>query len=183
MIKLSKIILASTSPRRKELLAEITEFIPMSPNLDEEGIQVEDPVIFVLVSAYLKARSIFVDHPEAKVIGADTVVVLDGKILGKPHSREEAFQYLKSLSGRSHQVLTSYAVLSSEEKLVNLCTSEVRFKSLTNEEIETYLDTGEYADKAGAYAIQGEGRALIEGYEGSLTNIIGLPIKEIEALL
>lgn len=183
MIKLSNVILASTSPRRRELLGEITDFVPISPKLDEETIEIDDPKIYVLVSAYLKARSIFKDHPEAKVIGADTVVVLDNKILEKPHSREKAFQYLNSLSGRSHHVLTGYAVLSPEEKIVNVCTSEVKFKSLSQDEINAYLDTEEYVDKAGAYAIQGEGRALIESYEGSLTNIIGLPVEEIEELI
>ncbi len=179
MIKLSKIILASTSPRRKELLAEITTFEAVSPKLDESTIELDDPKIFVLVSAYLKAWSIFKDHPEDKVIGADTVVVLNNKILGKPHSREEAFEYLRKLSGKTHQVLTGYSVLSPDCKVVNVCSSDVTFKNLTDEDIENYLNTGEYTDKAGAYAIQGEGSALIESYEGSLKNIIGLPVEDL----
>jgi len=183
VIKLSKIILASTSPRRKELLGEETEFVSINPKLDENKIEIDNPKVLVLVSAYLKAWSVFKDHPDDTVIGADTVVVLENRILGKPHSRDEAFDYLRQLSGKTHYVLTGYAVLNSEHKIVNVCKSDVTFKTLSDEDIQKYLNTGEYTDKAGAYAIQGEGRALIESYHGSLKNIIGLPVEEIKSLI
>ncbi|MCD1146908.1 Maf family protein [Peptoniphilus sp. KCTC 25270] len=179
---MKEIILASTSPRRKELLKRcVEEFQIQAPKFNEEEIQCLDPRICAMASAYGKAYSIFSEEQEKIVIGSDTIVVYEDKILGKPKNREEAKEMLRLLSGRTHRVISGIAIFSKEDKVVDCVETLVTFYSLTEEEVEAYLDTGEYIDKAGAYGIQGYGEKLVKGYTGELENVIGLPIAYIKS--
>lgn len=178
---MKEIILASTSPRRVELLKKIEKsFKVIKPNFDEGKITTSDPYIFAMAAAYNKANSIFKDNTESLVIGSDTLISLEGKILGKPKSRDDARKMLGMLSDKNHCVISGISILSNEYKVVNYVVSEIKFKALSVGEIESYLDTEEYIGKAGSYAIQGYGSKLVEYYKGELDNIIGLPTKYLE---
>jgi septum formation protein len=178
-----RIILASGSPRRVELLARITPNFLVAQSAVEERASgsPEEQVVFL---ARAKARDVARKH-KGLVIGADTIVVLDGEILGKPSSREEAWSMLGRLSGREHVVLTGLYLLSTEDKRDAEAFERtlVRFRTLGDGEIEAYLDSGEYADKAGAYAIQGRGALLVEGITGDFFNVMGLPLVRLYLLL
>ena len=177
---MAEIILASASPRRKELLetaglsftvkvAEVEEII-------EENMSA-DAVVRSL--ALQKAAAVAKDNADAVVIGADTVVVLDGEILGKPKSKENAVELLMKLSGRSHTVYTGVAMIQGE-KIKNFSeATEVEFYSLSEEEIEAYVATEEPMDKAGAYGIQGRGCVLIRKINGDYFNVVGLPVSAV----
>ncbi len=130
-----------------------------------------------------KATDVANKYPEATVVGADTVVAFNGKVEGKPHTAEKAYEVLRSYSGRCVSVITGVAVISENEKQTKAFTSRVCFKVLSEEEIETYVVTGEPLDKAGAFAVQGEGNKLIEKIEGSFDNIEGLPVDEVKKML
>lgn len=176
-----KLILASKSPRRSELLTQagiVFEVVPA--DVDE----ITDPELSIQENikalATLKATWVAKNNTDAFVLGADTVVVLDNQIIGKPCDRQDAQQILSRLSGKTHQVVTGYALITPESKVLSdTVTSLVSFHNLTQETIENYIDSGEPMDKAGAYAIQGLGKKLIAGYEGSYTNIVGLPVDEV----
>ncbi len=130
--------------------------------------------------AALKAQWVAKNHPGDYVLGADTVVVSDDQIIGKPHDREDAQRILTHLSGRTHQVVTGFALITPASKILSeTVTSLVSFHSLTQQVITDYINTGEPMDKAGAYAIQGLGKKLVAGHEGSYTNIVGLPVDEV----
>lgn len=169
------IILASKSPRRRELLSLITEdFEIMSADVDEsldEGISPEEAVMYL---SKIKAEPF--KHSGKTVIGADTVVAVGKKILGKPESNEQAFEMLKSLSGRVHSVFTGVTILNGERSKTFYCKTDVEFYDLTDEEIISYIKTGECSDKAGAYGIQGKGALLVKGLNGDYFNVVGLPI-------
>lgn len=178
------IILASKSPRRKELLKYITEdFTVKVSDADEtlpEGISPEDAVAFL---ARLKGNAVYEASPEATVISADTIVVLDGKILGKPHSDKEAFDMLTSLSGRTHLVFTGIFIKNSDTEISFTEKTEVTFCKLTNEDILKYIESREPFDKAGGYGIQGKGCTLVSGINGDYYNVMGFPVAKLNKIL
>ncbi len=176
------IILASASPRRKYLLEQVGLCIEAIPaDIDEEAVSEVDPAVRVRLLAEAKAARIVHDHPDRWVIGADTVVVIDGRILGKPVSSQDAKKMLMRLSGRTHQVYTGYALVcaAQEKRFSDAVCTDVRFKDLNEPEIDWYVHTGEPFDKAGAYAIQGIGTFLVKRISGSYTNVVGLPVCEV----
>ena len=178
--------LASTSPRRRELLRQIgVRFDLLSVEVDETPLPDEEPGAYVMRLAGEKAAAglagLDVDEPEP-VLGADTSVVLDGQILGKPGNANEAKAQLASLSGRSHEVFCAVALANPTPTAVCV-TSEVWFKTLTEAEIDAYVATQESMDKAGSYAIQGYAAAFITRLEGSYSAVMGLPLFETSELL
>lgn len=177
MIK--RLVLASASPRRCELLKYISDDFSVIVSDCEEvksGMDAED---MVKENARAKAGSVFADNRDALVIGADTVVVIDGDILGKPESRDEAAAFLRRLSGRSHHVMTGVCIMFGDEERVFCEKTRVTFADLTDEEIEDCLNRESFLDKAGAYAIQGVMAKHITGVEGCFYNVIGLPVSRI----
>ncbi|MGY8762290.1 MAG: Maf family protein, partial [Nitrospinaceae bacterium] len=168
------VILASQSPRRVELLKTIIKNFQVIPsNIDEtckSNLSPEENAVFL---SRKKAAWVSKDHPHSLVIGADTLVVLENKIIGKPVDTEDACQILHRLSGREHKVITGVAIIHSKT-ISSFSISRVRIKHLTQSEIISYVDSGEPMGKAGAYAIQGQGSFLVESYEGSYSNIVGL---------
>ncbi len=189
----SKVILASNSPRRKELLSRILpleQFVIIGSNIQEKVKEDESAESFSTRMAEEKARDVARKHVDgienaSVVIGADTVVLLEEEIIGQPSDRDDAIRILRRLSGHSHEVITGVAIfLVEENRTIEFAVrSEVWMKELSDETIEKYVESGEPMDKAGAYAIQGVGRDLIEKFEGSLTNIIGLPVEELREVL
>jgi septum formation protein len=181
-----KLILASRSPRRAEILKrEKIQFevqIPADP--EEEGSS-SDPVEHVLSLSKKKAASVSRQVEDAIILGADTVVVLDREIMGKPPDRGGAFSILKKLSGRTHRVYTGITLVNRYNgKIVSdYDLTEVRFNRLEDEKILAYIDTGEPMDKAGAYGIQGMGGFLVESIRGNLDNVIGLPTGKLKEML
>ena len=178
--------LASRSPRRRELLAQIgVDYVIVDVAVDETPHQGESPVDFALRLALDKARAGLSARTgnDWPVLGADTIVVCDEHILGKPLDRPDAARMLGMLSGREHAVMTAVALADGRHEAVRLSTSLVRFRSLRHEEIAAYCATGEPDDKAGAYAIQGRAAAFIERLEGSYSGVMGLPLFETAALL
>ena len=177
------VILASQSPRRVELLKQIIKnFLVIPSEVEEVCSSNLSPEKNAMVLGRKKAEWVANRHPRHWVIGADTLVVLKNEIIGKPANIDDAFQILRRLSGREHNVITGVAVVHSNT-LSAVTVSKVRIKSLTDNEIVSYVNSGEPMDKAGAYAIQGEGASLVEGYEGSYSNIVGLPINTLKDLL
>ncbi len=173
-------ILASQSPRRRELLSIITEEFKVLPSGVEEIIP--DGLENTKVPEYLakiKAEDIAKDYPNAVVIGADTSVILKNEILGKPKNREDAFKMLKFLSGNTHLVVTGCAIIKGDKVDSFSVTSEVEFFNLSDDEINAYLDTDEPYDKAGSYGIQAKGALLVKEIRGDYFNIVGLPIGEL----
>lgn len=182
------IILASASPRRRELLAKLgISFQVIPSNADETLLANETPEGHVVRLSRDKAMEVSgrQGQPGRWFIGSDTVVVRDDVVLGKPVDAEEASRMLKSLSGRSHRVISGYAVHDrvSGRTLSNAVITRVFFKELTSSEIEGYISTGEPFDKAGSYAIQGIGSFMVPRIEGSYTNVVGLPLCEVVAAL
>ncbi len=188
-----RVILASNSPRRKELLAEIVprkKIIVIGSNVKEKVKQGEDAVSFSLRMAKEKARDVIKKRADkmqnvSVVIGADTIVVFDNEIIGQPMCRDNAVCILRKLSGQCHEVITGVAVfVVKKNKFITFTVkSTVWMHKLSDEMIEKYVASGEPMDKAGAYAIQGMGKLLIKRFEGSYTNIIGLPVDELRAVL
>jgi len=178
-----RLILASGSPRRYELLSLLTtDFIVIPPSVDEEGSG--PPRERAVAAAVAKAHEV-AKRAGGVIIGADTIVAIDDKILGKPRSRDEARRFLAELSGREHQVITGLCVLSTwtGTEAAGAETSSVRFRVLAPSEIEGYLDTEEYVDKAGGYAIQGRGGLFVERICGDYYNVVGLPLGLLRSLL
>ena len=173
-----KIILASNSPRRKELLEQNNiEFIVMPSNIDEEVDNNLTPYENVMNLARQKALDVYKRNQTLPILAADTIVALDKSILGKPADEVDAYRMLSSLSGRSHEVVTGVAFVNDGEVKCDYCVSKVTFKKLSSEQIYEYIATKEPMDKAGSYAIQGIGSKLIESYEGDFDNIVGLPMR------
>ncbi len=177
---MSRIILASASPRRRELMelagydfevicADITEVVP-------ENVEPQEVVMSL---AMQKAQAVAAEHKNAVVIGSDTVVALDGKILGKPHSEQEACEMLRSLSGKAHKVFTGVAIVCGEKVKNFFDETDVEFYPLDDGEIKKYVATGEPMDKAGAYGIQGKGSVLVKKINGDFFNVMGLPIAKL----
>jgi len=174
--------LESSSPRRRELLTRFgLDFLVQSPDTDESVRSHESPEAFVTRIALEKAQQVAPDHPERITLAGDTVVVLDQKILGKPMDRADSVRMLEQLSGKIHEVFTAYALLDgiSGPCVQELVRTRVSFRSLTSELIQTYVQTGETDDKAGAYSIQGLGTMLVAAIEGSYSNVVGFPVERI----
>lgn len=177
---MNKIILASASPRRKELLETAgAEFEIIVADVDEtvpEGTKPEDAAV---MTAEKKAVAVAENHKDSIVIGADTIVVADGRILGKPADKADACRMLSMLSGVEHKVITGVCLARGDKKITFAQVSKVKFYDLTDEEINAYVETGEPMDKAGAYGIQGKGCVLVEKIEGDYFNIVGLPVARV----
>ena len=177
------VILASQSPRRIKLLKTIIENFLVIPSKTDEVCDINlSPEENAILLGRNKATSVAKYHPNNLIIGADTIVVLKNKIIGKPTDIENARQILRQLSGQEHEVITGITVVHSQILSASKI-SRVRMKNLSLKDINSYVESGESMDKAGAYAIQGEGSFLVESYSGSYTNIIGLPMELLEDLL
>lgn len=181
------LVLASSSPRRRELLTMIgARFELELPRVDESAFSaITAPDQLVMRLAEAKAQEVAARRPDDVVIGADTVVVLDGQILGKPKDREEARRMLRQLSGRTHQVWTGLAVVHRASGRVEVAAerTDVTFRELSQDEIDRYARLGEGLDKAGAYAVQGVGALFVERLEGCYFNVVGLPLARLHSLL
>lgn len=177
------LILASSSPRRVTLLRQAGfDFDQVTPALDETPAPGEAPAALVQRLALAKAAAVAM--PSGKlVLAADTVVALAGVPLGKPQGREHGLAMLAALSGRTHSVLTGFAVAAGQASSSQVVETQVTFRCLTHREIANYWATGEPQDKAGAYGIQGLGRSLVKSWRGSYTNVMGLPMEAVTAEL
>lgn len=180
-----KIVLASQSPRRKELLGRMgLEFVTQASKIDEsafDGLEARE-----LVATLSREKAQWIARQldgETLVIGADTVVVRDGAALGKPKDAEDAVAMLLSLSGRDHQVCTGVTVCRGDRVLTQVEETQVTFRDLTEMEVRQYVSTGEPMDKAGAYGIQGLGGLLVEGIRGDYSNVVGLPVCRLGQML
>jgi septum formation protein len=177
-----RVILASASPRRRDLLNLIGIEHEVRPaNIDETYLSVESPRVHAERLAREKAAAI--EAPDAITIGSDTIVVVDGQVLGKPRDRAHAGEMLRQLSGRSHVVMTGVAVKWRSNLASGLEEVGVTFRALSDEEIERYIDTGEPMDKAGAYGIQGFGATIVDRVDGDYFAVMGLPLNRLARLL
>lgn len=184
MDKNSSWVLASSSPRRQELLKLLCSNFEVVPSqIDEAGKPGESPTQMARRLAREKALAVQRMRPNSVIIGADTVVVCGEHILGKPETAEEARLMLRKLSGRSHEVITGVCVVMGDVEVVDSAHTTVRFSSLTEAEIEDYLLTGEPFDKAGGYASQGQAARFVEGIEGCYFNVVGLPVSLLYRIL
>lgn len=183
----NRLILASKSPRRNYLLKQAgIKFDVIPSQFDESTVPLDKPDSYVQTLSKAKANDIAYQYPEYWIIGADTIVLIDGQIIGKPKGKQAARKMLQHLSGRTHQVYTGYTIccVQLNKSLTDVVCTNVTFKELSPDEIEWYIHTDEPFDKAGAYAIQGLGTFLVKSIEGSYTNVVGLPVCEvIEVLL
>ncbi len=177
-------LLASQSPRRQELLSLIVpEFHVCPADIDEQlcpGAPLENEVVRL---AAAKAQAVAALHPDAIVIGSDTMVTIDGEALGKPEDAADAARMLRLLSGRTHKVLTGAAVIQNGTLQTILNITEVTFRTLSASEITAYIATGEPLDKAGAYGIQGRGAPLVKGICGDYYSVMGLPVAQLYEIL
>ncbi len=177
-----RIVLASSSPRRREILNLLgIEFEVIPPNVEEENIG--DPVTTARRLSHLKALSVWKKNREALVIGADTLVFVGGRIIGKPSSVEEAIKTLSYLSGRWHRVVSAVSFRGPGVSITVHDVAKVRFRNLSPEEIEFYVNTGEPMDKAGAYGVQGFGSTVVERIEGNFYTVMGLPVVKVYQVL
>lgn len=180
--------LASQSPRRREILQQIgVAFTTLSVTVDETPLANETPLIYVERMALTKARAgleaLRADKQTGTVLGADTIVVLDGQIMGKPENKDSGRAMLAQLSGQQHRVLSSLALVNSVSERVEVSHSSVTFRTITPAMIDAYWDTGEPCDKAGSYGIQGYGAVFVEHLEGSYSGVMGLSIERLVPLL
>jgi septum formation protein len=174
------LILASSSPRRAKLMKEAgLDFIVEPSHINEDIDSKLKPVDFVLELAKLKALQVAKNHQNDIVIGADTIVVYDDEILGKPKDEDDAYRMLKLLSNDRHVVYTAVAIVKNDQIKTFVSEAEVWMKSLSDLEIKNYIETKEPMDKAGAYAIQGDGGNLVDHFKGDFFTIVGLPLKEL----
>lgn len=186
---MATLYLASGSPRRRELLTQIgVPFLTLIAPVDENTLPDESPVAYVERLARAKGHAGLAaladtDAQGAVVLGADTAVVLDGRILGKPAGRDEALATLRALSGRNHEVLTAVALVSPERVISRVVTSQVSFRALSLAEIDAYWASGEPQDKAGCYGIQGLAAVFVSQLQGSYSAVVGLPLCETASLL
>jgi septum formation protein len=179
-----RIVLASASPRRRELLAAAGwSFDVDAADVDERRLAGEPPDAYVARVAQLKAEAVAVRHPDAAVLGADTVVVVGGDVLGKPRDAEDAARMLRRLSARAHDVLTGVALASNGRVQARAARTAVWMDSLSADDIADYVASGEPMDKAGAYAIQGLASRFVTRIDGSYSNVVGLPVALVWQLL
>jgi len=177
-----KLVLASASPRRRELLGLLgLEFEVVPAGVAE--ISVGDPPVIVVENALRKARAVAGSRSGAVVLGVDTDVVCDGRLLGKPGDDGDATARLRALAGRTHEVLSGIALIDGGREESDLVRTAVTFRDLDDREIEAYVASGEWRDRAGGYAVQGLGSALVERIEGDLSNVIGLPIPALSRMI
>jgi septum formation protein len=177
-----RIILASESPRRKELLKSTgLRFEVASGDVEEDLALGLPPHELARHLSEQKANSVAGEYPDAVIIAADTFIVLEGSVLGKPHTGDEARRMLGALSGRAHSVITGFTILDTKSGKMRSGSEETRvwFRELTDRQIDDYVGTGEPLDKAGAYAIQEQGAALVEKIEGDYQNVVGLPLSAL----
>ncbi|OGL47111.1 MAG: septum formation protein Maf [Candidatus Schekmanbacteria bacterium RBG_13_48_7] len=180
------VILASRSPRRKILFSYIgIPYEILASEIEERQLENEKPESHVIRLSCLKAMDVHDKIPKRIIVGVDTIVELNGKIMGKPSNKIEAQDMLNQLSGQTHRVFTGVSVagINSENCISGCEVSYVKFRKLGLTEIEWYLNTGEYIGKAGSYGIQGKGLKLIEHWTGSFSNIVGLPLRLTQNLL
>lgn len=179
-----QLFLASTSPARRALLDALgVPYSAEAPGVDEEvppGTPVEDAVRML---ALRKARAVAARHPGALVLGADQLAEVDGRVLGKPDSRQAARAQLGTLLGRTHRLLTAVALVGGGDEQLEVDVVTLRFHPLTAEELERYLDTGEWQGCAGGYRIEGRGQALFDAFEGDRTSVQGLPMLPVVRML
>lgn len=176
-------ILASKSPRRHELLKMIVpEFTIIVPNIDED-ISISIPSDTAKIISKLKAYAIFQNHPGSTVLACDTIVVINGELLGKPRDAEDAKSMLRKLSGKKHHVISGYTLISPKREVNRNVVTEVYFNHLTEEVIEAYIKSGSPFDKAGAYGIQDEQFNLVNKINGSYYNVMGLPVEDLQKFL
>jgi septum formation protein len=177
MIKLPKLVLASGSPRRSEIMNSVGwEFTKDVPDIDESEREGEHPEVYVQRLAREKAEAVSASHPGEIVLAADTTVVIDGQIIGKPVDISDARRMLEMLSGNWHEVLTGIAVMRNGNVEVGLQRTRVKFAEMTEAEIHFLADEGDPLDKAGAYAVQAQAALFIEAIDGDYWNVVGLPI-------
>lgn len=178
------LILASGSPRRRELLTQAGITYMVNPSTyQEESPKKKDPAKYVQMQAVGKACDVAEKYPDQWVLGADTIVVADGEILGKPRNSKEASTMLHLLSNKKHSVMTGVALVRNKEIRTKVVETKVWFRQLTDKEIEQYVASGESFDKAGAYGIQGRAAAFVEKINGSYTNVVGLPLSQVCKML
>ncbi|HEY9119067.1 MAG TPA: Maf family protein [Marinobacter sp.] len=181
---MASIVLASASPRRAELLRQMGLAFEVRPaDIDETPAAGESAVHYVERLAREKALAIQATEPNSIVVGSDTTVVLGDRILGKPRNRQDASDMLRQLSGTTHQVMTAVAVANTNTCESLVAVTDVRFRWLSEEEIDAYVATGEPMDKAGGYGIQGRGGIFVEELRGSYSAVVGLPLQETAELL
>lgn len=176
-----KIILASASPRRQELIKMITENIIVNPCDCDETIK--DGLVGREIAEYLskiKGEAVKPKFPNEIIVSADTIVCLNDKVLGKPKSREDAFSMLRALNGNTHSVFTGVTIIKGENEKTFSQETKVAFYELSDEEIYEYIDSGEVYDKAGSYGIQGKGGLLVKGIDGDYFNVVGLPVARLK---
>lgn len=181
-----QIVLASASPRRKELLERLNiQPIIAQKSISEKINSGELPEVVVMSLAFKKALAISYSYPDDIVIGADTIVVNDGVILGKPNDEGEAYKMLKNLSSKSHKVITGISILSQSKgiKIIDYESTIVKFRELSDRQIKNYIFTKEPLDKAGSYGIQGLGAVFVEKIDGCYFNVVGLPLSKLDNLL
>ena len=176
----SSLVLASASPRRRDLLQNLGLTFDIIPaDIDETPLKDETPEDLVSRLSTQKAATIAAQHLESLVIAADTVVILEGDVLGKPVDKEENKEFTQRLSGRTHRVYTGHAVQKGEAVASCVVSTEVKFRDLSEREIDWYVSTGEGMDKAGGYAIQGYGAALVSEIHGCYFNVVGLSVANL----
>lgn len=177
------IILASASPRRRELLQQIGVEFEVCVSDAKEAVAAKNPNELALENARLKAVAAAKIYNDKWVLGADTIVALDGKIYGKPKDKNDAFNMLKIFSNRVHEVITGIALVLGDNIIEKAVVTKVTFGNMTDEEISDYVETKEPMDKAGAYAVQGIAAKYIKEISGSYSNVVGLPLYELNELL
>lgn len=179
-----RLLLASASPRRREMLARVGLVLEIVPaDIDETPLPHETPAQYVARVALAKALAVAARQPTACILAADTTVTIDGEILGKPDDDQHARIMLQRLSGRTHQVLTAFAIVTPSLTICEAVVSDVEMIELAATMLEDYVACGEWRGKAGGYAVQGVGAAMVRQVRGSVTNVIGLPLAEVVAAL
>ena len=183
IILLMRLILASKSPRRKEILTDLKVDFDIIPAVKDEVVDYSlSKKQIVQNIALCKAKEVFEQYPDCAVIGADTIVVLNDEILQKPKDKQDATQMLKKLSGKTHSVLTGYALLTKDKSVSGVEESFVQFNKLSDQTIENYVNSGLCMDKAGAYGVQ-DGFGLVNKVEGSYYNVVGFPYERFQKIL
>jgi septum formation protein len=183
MVNLPRLILASGSPRRSEILTSVGwEFEKRVPEIDESELPGETPQTYVQRLAKTKAETVADSFPSNVVLGADTTVVIDGRIIGKPVDLADAGKMLRDLSGNWHEVLTGVALAYNGETTVGAQATRVKFSEMTDQEIAFLVENGDPLDKAGAYAVQAQAALFIEQIEGDYWNVVGLPVNLVYEL-
>lgn len=179
-----KIVLASASPRRRELLRSIADdFLCISPDVDEVYDGSLPPEKIAMYLAKIKCEAVAKNYPDYAVIGSDTVVHLDGEILGKPIDKEDAKRMMRLLSGKIHDVITGVCLAYDGKIHLIHSITKVEFKHLSNSVIERYVATSEPFDKAGGYGIQGQAKEFVQGFSGDFNNVVGFPLDQVSKLL